>query len=185
MGGCDNRSMEISQHCVVALTWVLTDTLGEQLDVLDEPLEFFIGGGDLLPSIEEALLGHRAGDALQLQLEPEQAFGDFDDKLLFLEPRALFPAGLEVGLLIEGSALPTGCNPDAPAHTLYTVTDIYPEHVVLDGNHPLAGMAIRLHLQVEDVRAASADEVAQRSTGSHFFRIEPPHVQGDGGALLH
>lgn len=177
--------MNISQHCVVALTWVLTDTLGEQLDVLDEPLEFFMGGGDLLPVIEAALQGHRAGDALQVQIEPDQAFGDFDDKLLFLEPRALFPAELEVGLLIEGLALPKGCNPDAPLHTLFTVTDIYPEHVVLDGNHPLAGIAIRLHLQVEDVRAATADELAQRSTGSHFFRIEPPHVQADGGTQLH
>jgi FKBP-type peptidyl-prolyl cis-trans isomerase SlyD len=57
--------------------------------------------------------------------------------------------------------------------------------VVLDGNHPLAGIAIRLHMQVEDVRAATADELTQRSTGSHFFRIEPPHVQGDGGTQLH
>ena len=105
--------------------------------------------------------------------------------MLFLEPRGLFPAELEVGLLIEGSALPTGCNPAAPRHTLFTVTDIYPEHVVLDGNHPLAGIAIRLHMQIEDVRAATADELAQRSTGSHFFRIEPPHVQGDGGSSLH
>ena len=126
--------MQISQDCVVALTWVLTDTLGEQLDVLDEPLEFFLGGGDLLPAIEEVLQGHRAGDALQIQLEPDQAFGDFDDKLLFLEPRDLFPAELEVGLLIEGSALPKGCNPDVSPHALFTVTDIYPEHVVLDGN---------------------------------------------------
>ena len=177
--------MKISQNCVVALTWVLTDTLGEQLDVLDEPLEFFLGGGDLLPAIEAALQDHQAGDALQIQLEPEQAFGDFDDKLLFLEPRDLFPAELEVGSLIEGSALPKGCNPDAPRHALFTVTDIYPAHVVLDGNHPLAGIAIRLHMQIEDVRAATADELAQRSTGSHFFRIEPPHVQGDGGTLLH
>jgi len=171
--------MDISHHCVVALTWVLTDTLGEQLDALDEPLEFFMGGGDLLPSIEEALQGHRAGDALQVQIEPDQAFGDFDDKLLFLEPRALFPAELEVGLLIEGSALPKGCNPDAPPHTLFTVTDIYPEHVVLDGNHPLAGIAIRLHLQIEDVRAATADELAQRSTPefdtkSRFSRFLTP-----------
>ena len=177
--------MDISQHCVVALTWVLTDTLGEQLDVLDEPLDFFVGGGDLLPVIEQALQGHRAGDALQVHIEPDQAFGDFDDSLLFLEPRALFPAALEVGMLIEGSALPKGCNPDAPPHTLFTVTDVYPEHVVLDGNHPLAGIAIRLQLRIEDVRAATAEELAQRSTGSHFFRIEAPHVQGDGGAQLH
>jgi len=177
--------MQISQDCVVALTWVLTDTLGEQLDVLDEPLEFFLGGGDLLLAIEAVLQGHRAGDALQIQLEPDQAFGDFDDKLLFLEPRGLFPAELEVGLLIEGSALPKGCNHDVSPHALFTVTDIYPEHVVLDGNHPLAGIAIRLHMQIEDVRAATSDELAQRSTGSHFFRIEPPHVQGDGGTQLH
>lgn len=177
--------MNIAPNCVVALTWVLTDTLGEQLDVLDEPLEFFLGGGDLLPVIEEALQGHCAGDALRLQIEPDQAFGDYDEKLLFLEPRALFPDGLELGLLIEGSALPKGCNPDAPAHALFTVTDVYPEHVVLDGNHPLAGIAVRLHVQIEGVRAATADELANRSTGSHFFRIEPPHVQGDGGTHLH
>ena len=120
--------MQISQDCVVALTWVLTDTLGEQLDVLDEPLEFFLGGGDLLPAIEAVLQGHRAGDALQIQLEPDQAFGDFDDKLLFLEPRELFPAELEVGLLIEGSALPTGCNPAAPRHNLIIFQKLIDQH---------------------------------------------------------
>ena len=50
--------MEITQQCVVALTWTLKDTLGEELDVLDDPAEFLIGGHDLLPVIEEALLGH-------------------------------------------------------------------------------------------------------------------------------
>jgi FKBP-type peptidyl-prolyl cis-trans isomerase SlyD len=53
--------MEISQNCVVALTWVLKDTLGEELDVLDEPVEFLMGGKDLLPAIEEALQGHGVG----------------------------------------------------------------------------------------------------------------------------
>ena len=177
--------MEITQQCVVALTWTLKDTLGEELDLLDDPVEFLMGGHDLLPVIEQALLGLELGAKLDLQIEPEQGFGDFNDQLLFLEPRALFPKELEIGLSFEGFALPLGCNPDAPKEALYTVTDIYPEHVVLDGNHPLAGIAIRLHLQVEDVRAASADESAQRSTGSHFFRIEPPHAQGNGGGLLH
>ena len=177
--------MQISQTCVVALTWVLTDTLGEQLDVLDEPLEFFLGGGDLLPAIEEVLQGHRAGDALQIQLEPDQAFGDFDDKLLFLEPRGLFPAELEVGVLIEGSALPKGCNPAAPRHTLFTVTDIYPEHVVLDGNHPLAGIAIRLSLRVEGVREATEEELERGSTGTGFFRIEALPAADRGDAPLH
>ena len=103
--------MEIYDNCVVALTWVLQDTLGEELDVLDEPVEFLLGGKDLLPVIEEALQGHRVGAKLQLQIEPEQAFGDFNDQLLFLEPRALFPAELQVGLTLEGSALPPGLQP--------------------------------------------------------------------------
>ena len=56
--------MEIKQHCVVALTWVLQDTLGEELDVLEAPVEFLVGGQDLLGRIEEALQGHSAGDTL-------------------------------------------------------------------------------------------------------------------------
>ena len=109
---------------------------------------------------------------MQLQIEPEQAFGDFNEQLLFLEPRHLFPAELEVGLNIEGSALPAGCHPEAPREALYTVTDIYPEHVVLDANHPLAGIAIRLRMQVESVREASEEERQRGSTGTGFFRIE-------------
>ena len=87
--------MEITEHCVVALTWILKDTLGEELDVLDEPVEFLVGGDDLLPRIEEALQGHSAGATLALHLEPEDAFGDFNDQLLFLEPRHLFPPEIE------------------------------------------------------------------------------------------
>ncbi|WP_042422625.1 FKBP-type peptidyl-prolyl cis-trans isomerase [Comamonas granuli] len=166
--------MEIKQHTVAALTWTLTDTLGETLDVLDEPVEFLVGGDDLLARIDEALLGRSAGDTLSLHLEPEDAFGDYRENLLFLEARTLFPDSLEEGMIIEGSALPAGCNPEAPRDLFYTVTEIYPEHVVLDGNHPLAGIALRLHIKVCAVRAATADEVGCGSAGTGFFRIQPP-----------
>jgi FKBP-type peptidyl-prolyl cis-trans isomerase SlyD len=177
--------MEITSQCVVALTWTLKDTLGEELDVLDEPVEFLLGGTDLLPPIEAALQGHVAGDKVQLQIEPDQAFGDFNDQLIFLEPRKLFPADLQEGLTMEGYALPTGCNPDAPKDALYTVTDIYPEHVVLDGNHPLAGIAIRIHLKVESVREATEEEIGSGTLGTGFFRIQPLHEQGPGSGHLH
>lgn len=174
--------MEITQQCVVALTWTLKDTLGEELDVLDEPVEFLLGGNDLLPRIEEALQGHSAGATLALHLEPEDAFGDFNDQLLFLEPRPLFPAEIEEGMTFEGSALPAECNPEAPRSGLYTVTEIYPEHVVLDGNHPLAGIALRLQLKVESVREATEEEVGRGTTGTGFFRIE---AQAPSNQLLH
>ena len=170
---------EITPQCVVALTWTLKDTLGEELDVLDEPVEFLVGGKDLLPAIEEALQGYAAGASVQLQIEPEQAFGDFNDQLLFLEPRNLFPADLQVGLTVEGSALPAGCNPDAPKDTLYTVTDIYPDHVVLDGNHPLAGIAIRIAIKVESVREATEEEIGRGTCGTGFFKLEVAEVDED------
>jgi FKBP-type peptidyl-prolyl cis-trans isomerase SlyD len=177
--------MEITQQCVVSLTWTLKDTLGEELDVLDEPVEFLVGGDDLFQKIEEALQGHETGARVELQLEPEQAFGDFNDQLIFLEPRALFPTDIEEGLTFEGSALPAGCNPDAPKDALYTLTDIYSEHVVLDGNHPLAGIALRLSLKVEAVREATEEEIGRGSAGTGFFRIQPVHTTAPGNDLLH
>jgi FKBP-type peptidyl-prolyl cis-trans isomerase SlyD len=165
---------------VVALTWTLKDTLGEVLDTLEEPVEFVVGGNDLLAKIEEALQGHEPGDRLDLHLEPEDAFGDYDEKLVFLEPRSLFPGQIEEGMTFEG--LPEGSNPEAAKDGLFTITDIYPEHVVLDGNHPLAGIAIRLHLKVEGVREATEEEIGRGSAGTGFFRLQS---QGPAGPTLH
>jgi FKBP-type peptidyl-prolyl cis-trans isomerase SlyD len=162
--------MEITPNCVVALTWTLKDTLGEELDRLDEPVEFLVGGKDLLPKIEEALQGHEAGDRLDLHLEPEDAFGDYDEQRVFLEARDVFPKELEEGLTFEG--MPQGAaSVDAPKDLIYVVTEIYPEHVVLDGNHPLAGIALRLQLKVEAVREANEEEIGAGSVGTGFFRI--------------
>ncbi|GAB3495078.1 peptidylprolyl isomerase [Curvibacter fontanus] len=176
--------MDINQQCVVALTWTLKDTLGEELDVLDEPVEFLIGGQDLFKKIEDALQGHRMGATVALQLEPEEAFGDYQEDLVFLEPRPLFPAEIEEGMTIEGSALPAGCNPEAPKDVLYTVTELYPEHVVLDGNHPLAGIALRLTLKVEGVREATEEEIGRGSAGTGFFRIQPIDTLPPGSNTL-
>jgi len=174
--------MKITPQCVVALTWTLKDTLGEVLDELDEPVEFLLGGADLLAKIEEALQGRQAGDASDLHLEPEDAFGDFDEMRLFLEPRALFPVGIEEGMTFDGTALPAGVGGQVPREGFYTVSEMYPEHVVLDGNHPLAGIAIRLSLKVESVREASLQEIASGTMGTGFFRLE---AEPPGNDTLH
>jgi FKBP-type peptidyl-prolyl cis-trans isomerase SlyD len=165
--------MEISEQCVVGLTWTLKDTLGDVLDVLEEPVEFLVGGDDLFDAIEAALLGHEPGARVQLQLEPEQAFGDFNDQLLFLEPRSLFPEGIEEGMTFDGAALPAGVNSDMPKDAIYTVSEIYPEHLVLDGNHPLAGIALRLDLTVRSVREATEEEIGRGTAGTGFFKVSP------------
>ena len=174
--------MEISEQCVVGLTWTLKDTLGEVLDVLEEPVEFLVGGDDLFDAIEAALRGHEPGARVQLQLEPEQAFGDFDEELLFLEPRALFPADIEEGMSFDGAALPAGVSDALPKNVFYTVAHIYPEHVVLDGNHPLAGIALRLDLTVRSVREATEEEIGRGSAGAGFFKLQS---MAPGSDLLH
>ncbi len=156
--------MIITPPCVVSLTWTLTDGQNRPIDALEQPVEFFVGGEDLLAKVEEALAGHQIGDELQLHLEPEHAFGDYQPELVCFEARSLFPEQLEAGMSFEG--LPVGhATPDMPADTIYTVTEVYPSHVVLDGNHPLAGMSLRLQIVVRDVREASAEEIEARSVG--------------------
>mgnify|MGYP003356971719 CR=1 FL=1 len=161
----------ITTKSVVALTWTLKDMQGEVLDTLDEAVEFFLGGDDLLPSIAHALQHHRVGDTVQLHLEPEHAFGDYDENLVFVEPRSGFPPELEEGMVFEGHALPKTSNGALPPDMLYIVTDIYPEHVILDGNHPLAGIGLDLELHIERVRPATAKEIERGTAGTGFFRI--------------
>ena len=165
--------MKIIPQCVVGLTWTLKDTLGEVLDELDEPVEFLLGGSDLLGKIEEALQGHEPGDTTDLHLEPEDAFGEYDEQLVFLELRKSLPAELEEGMTFDGMALPQDAVPGRPNDKIYTVTEIYPDHVVLDGNHPLAGIALRLSLKVESVRPATEAEIGKGSMGTGFFKLEP------------
>lgn len=166
--------MDIAAPCVVSLTWKLSDGQNRPIDELTEPVEFFYGGDDLLAPVEEALAGHAAGAELQLHLEPEQAFGDYRAELVCFEARGLFPELLEPGMTFEG--LPAGhATPDMPADTIYVVTEVYASHVVLDGNHPLAGMSLRLALKVQGVRAASEDEVESRSVGD-----APPMLAASG-----
>lgn len=154
--------MLIADPCVVSLTWTLADAQNRPIDELTAPVEFFYGGHDLLQKVEEALEGHAPGDEVRIQLEPEHAFGDYDAALVCFEDRALFPETLEPGMAFEG--LPEGAKtPDMPKDTIYVVTEVYPSHVVLDGNHPLAGMALRLTIQVREVREATEAEVEAKS----------------------
>jgi FKBP-type peptidyl-prolyl cis-trans isomerase SlyD len=157
--------MIIAKPCVVTLNWSLSDAQNEPIDELREPTEFYFGGDDLLPKIEEVLVDREAGFEAHLHLEPEHAFGDYKPELVCFEDRALFPQHLEEGMQFEG--LPPGSVTEGmPGDTVYAVTEIYPSHVVLDGNHPLAGLALRIHVKVLDVREATEAESEAGSVGN-------------------
>ena len=162
--------MLITAPCVVSLTWRLADAQDQAIDDLTEPLEFFYGGHDLLPKLEEALADQRSGFECDLHLEPEHGFGDYDAGLVCFEARSLLPEHLEVGMQFDG--LPEGAATTGMAPGLiYTITEVYPSHVVLDGNHPLAGIALRLAVKVCGVREASPDELAARTVSESALSV--------------
>lgn len=162
--------MLITAPCVVSLTWRLEDAQGALIDELTDPIEFFFGGNDLLTKVEEALADQATGFEASLHLEPEHAFGDYDPALVCFEERALLPEQVEAGMQFDG--LPEGAATQGmPPDAVYTVTEVYPSHVVLDGNHPLAGIGLRLHLKVRDVRAANADEITAGSVAEPVVTV--------------
>ena len=113
-----------------------------------EPVTYLHGGyGGLLDPLEEALEGKRPGETVRLQLEPEQAFGDYDADLIRVEPVERYGEGVAIGMEIEEDS------------SFYTVTDVAGGKVVLDGNHPLAGMALRFVCEVLSVRSAKPEEI--------------------------
>ena len=165
--------MLITSPCVVSLTWTLADAQGTTLDELTDPVEFFYGGDDLLAKLEEALAGQDAGFACELHLEPEHGFGDYDPQLVCFEARSVFPEHIEQGMQFDG--LPEGAaSTDMPTGLIYTVTEVYPEHVVLDGNHPLAGMALRLAVKVQGVREPTEEEAEARSVDEGAVSLLSP-----------
>jgi len=162
--------MLITTPGVVSLTWKLQDTQGTLIDELQDPVEFFFGGDDLLAKVEEALTDQEAGFTAALHLEPEHAFGDYKPELVFFESRSIFADAIEVGMQFDGPP-PGATTQGLPAEAIYTVTEVYPGHVVLDGNHPLAGIALRLDLVVRDVRAATDAEIEAGSVGQPVFTV--------------
>ncbi len=174
--------MIIHAPCVVSLVWRLEDAQGQLIDELSEPLDFFLGGDDLLAKVEECLLGHQSGYSATLHLEPENAFGEYHAELVFFEERAIFPDEVGPGMQFEGP--PEGSRtPDMPADVIYTVTEVYDSHVVLDGNHPLAGLALVLQLEVKGVREATDEEVDARTVGDSGLTVLGLGVPED--ATLH
>jgi FKBP-type peptidyl-prolyl cis-trans isomerase SlyD len=125
----------------------LADAQGAELSPPSELTYLHGGYGEMLPALEQALEGKGAGEAVRLQLEPEQAFGEYDPALLRVEPLGRYGEGLTVGMQIEEES------------RLYTVTDVAGGSVVLDANHPLAGMALRFSVVILTVRSATKEEM--------------------------
>ena len=174
--------MKIEKNTIVSLRYKLTDAQNNVIEEPDSPMVYLHGGYEgTFPKIETLLDGQDIGYEATIQLEPSEAFGEYDPELLKIEPRTRFPEPLEIGMQFEGipdadeeSTQTSDDSDDEPL--IYTVTDVADNQVVLDGNHPLAGMALRFWVQVEDVRSATDDEIENRHPeGSESFTFGMPN----------
>jgi FKBP-type peptidyl-prolyl cis-trans isomerase SlyD len=151
---------KVVRDSVVALDIQIHDTEGELIHSSDAPLSYLHGGyGGVFEKLEHALEGRQAGDIVRVQLEPEEAFGEYEADLLRVEPRTRYGEGLETGMEIEDAF----DGDDEPR--MYLVTDLAEGKVVLDGNHPLAGIALRFTCKVLSVREATQQEIEHGAAG--------------------
>jgi FKBP-type peptidyl-prolyl cis-trans isomerase SlyD len=125
------------------------DAQGVQLSAPSDISYLHGGYGQMLDALERAIEGKGAGESVLVQLEPEQAFGEYDAELIRVEPVERYGEGVTVGMQVEEGG------------TVYTVTDVEAGKVVLDANHPLAGMALRFSVVILTVRAASPEEISR------------------------
>ncbi len=150
---------QISKNKVVTLSYNLTDPDGNMLDKGNEPIVYLHGGyGGVFTPIEAALEGKASGDLVTVKLQPNDAFGEYDFDLLLVEPVENLPQPLTVGMMIEGDS-EEGMEEGA---VFYTVTEIAEGKAVLDGNHPLSGMALVFIGTVTAIRPATSAEIAAR-----------------------
>jgi FKBP-type peptidyl-prolyl cis-trans isomerase SlyD len=146
--------MEILKNTVVTLNYKVHDPDGNVVDDGANPLVYLHGGYDgIFPKLEEALHGKKLGETLVVKLQPDDAFGEYDEGLVMIEPADLFPDNIEIGMAFER------VGEDGEEDMLYRVTDIADGKVIVDGNHPLAGTALVFDITVAEVRPASAEEL--------------------------
>lgn len=146
---------KIEKNCVVTLEYNVMDPDGELIDEGKEPLIYLHGGYDgIFVSIENALQEKTVGDSVTVKMQPAEAFGEYDPELVTIESVDDLPQPLTVGMQIEGAL-----EGEAENAILYRVTDIAEGKAVLDGNHPLAGMALVFSATVTELRPATPDEI--------------------------
>ncbi|MCS4534463.1 FKBP-type peptidyl-prolyl cis-trans isomerase [Neisseria montereyensis] len=147
--------MAIQKNSVVTLHYKMFDANEQLIDETEQPIVYLHGGYDgIFPLVEEALHGKEVGDTIDIQLAPDDAFGEQNPELVRIESVDVFPVDVEVGMMFEAD------DPETGDVWVYRVTDVADGKAVVDGNHPLAGMKIHFQATVEDVREASEEEIA-------------------------
>ena len=131
----------------VEYTGTLEDgTVFDSSDTHNEPLEFEVGGGQIIKGFDDAVKGMEKGDEKDIKLLPADAYGDPNPQMVQKVPKDQLPkeGEVKVGMTL-GMSLPNG--QQIPAR----VTDIGDKEVTIDINHPLAGKTLNFKIKVVDI----------------------------------
>lgn len=147
--------MTIDKDCVVAIDYTLTDNDGNVIDKSEEnqPLKYLHGHANIIPGLENQLAGKAVGDELTVKVSPEEGYGQVEASLIQEVPREQFAAINELAPGIQVQAQ-TDQGP-----VVFTVTEVKDDTVVVDANHPLAGVELNFAVKVVEVRKAEAEEL--------------------------
>ena len=157
--------MQIGDQKVVTLHYILTDNEGRVIDKSDDgSFAYLHGASNIIPGLENALSGKSAGEELTVSVSPEDAYGARDEAMLQQVPKNMFEDTNQIAVGTQFHA--QGPNGEM---LVVTVMEVQEEHVLVDGNHPLAGVDLNFDVKIIEVRDASEEEV------------EHGHVHGAGG----
>lgn len=148
--------MQIAPETVAAIDYKLTDAEGQVLDTSEGrgPLTYLHGAGNIIPGLETALEGQNPGDSVSVTVEPAEAYGDRDERLIQQVPMEAFEGvdQVEPGMRFQATD-------EQGQGRVVTVTEVADDQVTVDANHPLAGQSLNFEVSVVDVRAATAEEI--------------------------
>jgi FKBP-type peptidyl-prolyl cis-trans isomerase SlyD len=158
--------MQISHNKVVTLSYQLTVD-SEVVDVMakEKPLSFLFGHGVTIPKFEAGIEGLRAGDAFKFTLTPDEGYGEVNEENIQEFPLETFivDGKLDEALLAEGSVVPME---DSDGNLFSgSIVEVKENSVVVDFNHPLAGMTLDFAGSIIGVREATEKELAKKSAG--------------------
>ena len=157
--------MQIAERCVASFHYTLTNADGEVIDSSSGrgPLTYLHGAGNIVPGLERAMAGKTAGDRFEVVVDPAEGYGERHPGLVQVVPRVAFQGvdAIEPGMQCHAQG------PQGPMSVV--VTQVSADEVTVDGNHPLAGVALHFAIEVTEVREASVEEVLHG------------HVHGEGG----
>jgi FKBP-type peptidyl-prolyl cis-trans isomerase SlyD len=147
--------MQVEKNKVVEIDYTLKDGNGQLLDSSEgkQPLSYIQGVGNLIPGVENALEGKSSGERVQITVPPETGYGVRDDSLVLSVERDKFSQfeDLQEGVRFRMET------PDGPM--VFTVVKIGDGEVLVDGNHPLAGMTLNFDITIQSVRDATSEEL--------------------------